>query len=103
MEICHGFDWMSIMPHWSQCILYSVGNMTWADEDLQIYALHFVSKLNNSISMQLRGFHCIIWYRICILVIIPIYFINFTAILCDQEPVAVANKYQMWSDVIITN
>ena len=42
MEISLGSDWMSIIP---QCILYSVGNVAWADEDLQIHALYFVSKL----------------------------------------------------------
>ena len=33
-----------------------------------------MSKLTNLISMQLCGFHCIIWYSTCILVIIPINF-----------------------------
>ena len=34
MEIPQGSDWLSIMPH---CVLWpqaSVGNVTWADEDL---------------------------------------------------------------------
>ena len=29
-----GSDWMSITPHWFQCPRDSVGNVTWADEDL---------------------------------------------------------------------
>ena len=99
MEISLGSDWMSIAPHWFQCILYSVGNVTWADEDLQIHALHFVSELTNLISMQLCGFHCIIWYSIYILVIVPMYFINFNALLCGLQGVSVAKKYQMGSDV----
>ena len=39
-----GSDWMSLAPHgllWPQA---SVGNVTWADEDLENHALHFVSK-----------------------------------------------------------
>ena len=38
-------DWLSNVPHRLQYILQSVGNVTWADEDLQINALHFVPKL----------------------------------------------------------
>ena len=29
-----GSDWMPIMPHWFQWPQASVGNVTWADEDL---------------------------------------------------------------------
>ena len=49
--------------------------------------------------MQPCGFHCIIWYSICILVIIPIYFINFNALLCGLQWVPVVKKYQMGSDI----
>ena len=76
--------------------------MNWADEDLQIHALHFVSKLVIFYNMQLCGFHCIIWYSICILVIVPMYFINFNILLCDLQGVPVAKKYQMGSDVNIS-
>ena len=58
--------------------------MTWADEDIQINALHFVSKLVIILQwsyiqyhVQLCDYHCIIWYSICILVIFPCNFINF--------------------------
>ena len=39
MEISLYSDWMSIAPYWSQCVLYSVGNLTWEDEDLQVHVL----------------------------------------------------------------
>ena len=45
----------------------------------------------NSISMQLCGFHCIIWYSICILVSFPVilliscYSMWFTGSSCGQE------------------
>ena len=54
----------------------SVGNVTWADEDLKNHALHFVSKLVIICHMQLCGFHCISGYSICILVIFPCIFIS---------------------------
>ena len=34
METPQGSDWMPIVPHWFQWPLASVGNVTWADEDL---------------------------------------------------------------------
>ena len=34
METPQGSDWMPIMPHWFQWPQASVGNVTWADEDL---------------------------------------------------------------------
>ena len=33
-ETPQGSDWMPIMPHWFQWPEASVGNVTWADEDL---------------------------------------------------------------------
>ena len=36
--------------------LWSVSNVTWADEDLQIHALHFVSKLIIIYNIQLCDF-----------------------------------------------
>ena len=103
MEIFPSSDWMSIMLLWFQCFWQSVGNVTWADEDLQINALHFVSKLVTSISMQLCGFHCIIWYSICILAIIPLSFNCFMAILCGLQGVSVTKKYHMGLDVNISS
>ena len=52
-------------------------------------------------NMQLCGFNCITWYSICILVIFPMYFYCFNAVLCVPQGVHVANKYQMWSYVMI--
>ena len=34
METPQGSDWMPIVPHWFQLPQASVGNVTWADEDL---------------------------------------------------------------------
>ena len=34
METPQGSDWMPIVPHWFQWPQASVGNVTWADEDL---------------------------------------------------------------------
>ena len=34
METPQGSDWMPIAPHWFQWPQASVGNETWADEDL---------------------------------------------------------------------
>ena len=34
MKTPQGSDWMPIMPHWFQWPQASVGNVTWADEDL---------------------------------------------------------------------
>ena len=34
METPQGCDWIPIMPHWFQWPQASVGNVTWADEDL---------------------------------------------------------------------
>ena len=34
METPQGSDWMPIVPHWFQWPHASVGNVTWADEDL---------------------------------------------------------------------
>ena len=73
-------------------------NVTWADEDLKIHALHFVSKLVIIINMQLCGFHCITRYSIFILVIVPMYFIYFIALLCGLQGVPVISKYPMGSD-----
>ena len=53
--------------------------------------------------MQLCGFHYIIWYNICILVIIPIYFNCFIAIPCGLQGVSVSKKYQMDLDVDISS
>ena len=54
--------------------------------------------------MQLCGLHhCIIWYSICILVIIPINFNCFIAILYGLQAVPVAKDYQMGSDVNISS
>ena len=50
----------------------------------------------SSISMQLCGFHSIIWYSICLLVIIPINFIYFNAL-------PVAKKHQMVLDIDISS
>ena len=94
---------MSIMPHWLPCCLWPVGSVTWADEDIQIHALHFVSKLVIIYNMQLCGFHFIIWYSICILVMFPMYFIYFNALLCGPQGVPVDKKYQMGSDVDISS
>ena len=47
METPQGSDWMPIMSHWFQWPQASVGNVTWADEDLWNHALHFVPKLFN--------------------------------------------------------
>ena len=74
METPQGSDWMPIAPHWFQWPKASVGNVTWADEDLKNHALHFVSKLSFLFNMQLCGFHCINGYSICFLVIFPMYF-----------------------------
>ena len=95
MKISLGCDWMSIVPHWSQCILYSVGNVIWADEDLQIHALHFVSKLVIIYNIQLCDFPCITSYSICILVNVAMYFNYFTALPYGLQGVPVAKKYQM--------
>ena len=52
--------------------------------------------------MQLCGFHCTLRYSFCILVINSMYFYQFIkAIPCVPQGVPVANKYQMWSDVMI--
>ena len=65
------------------------------------HALHFVSKLVIIYNMQLCGFHCITWYSFCILVISPMYFYCFNALLFVPQQVPVAKKYQMWSDVMM--
>ena len=72
--------------------------MTWVDEDLQIHALHFVSLVINY-NIQLCG---ITRYSITILVIVPMYFNYFNALLCGLQGVLVAKKYQMGSDVDIS-
>ena len=36
METPQGSDWMPITPHWFQWPQASVGNVTWADEDLTL-------------------------------------------------------------------
>ena len=51
--------------------------------------------------MQLCGFHCISRYSICILVIVPMYFYHLLRLPCVPQGVPVANKCQMWSDVMI--
>ena len=91
------------MPHWFQQAQASVGNVTWADEDLYNHALHFVSKLDIIYNMQLCGFHYITWYSICILVIFLMYFYYFNALPCVPQGVPVANKYQMCSDIDISS
>ena len=53
--------------------------------------------------MQLCGFYYIIWYSICILVIIPCNFNSFNAILCRLQGVLVSKKYLMGSDVDISS
>ena len=45
MEIPQSSDWLFIMPHCALWPQASLGNVTWADEDLKNHALHFVSKL----------------------------------------------------------
>ena len=53
--------------------------------------------------MQLCGLNSIICNSICILVIIPINFNYFTAILCGLHGVPVAQKHQMGPDVNISS
>ena len=53
--------------------------------------------------MQLCGFHCISWYSIYILVILPMYFYCFNTLLCVPQGVSMTKKYQMGSDVDISS
>ena len=104
METPQGSDLMPIVPHWFQWPQASVGNVTWADEDLQNHALHFVSKLFFLFNMQLCGFHCINGYSICILVIFPYIFINYCNYRVNHREflwLVVASRCQMSSDMNI--